>query len=242
MIPKSMGCADAFAAIVTAKYVDALPLYRQVDILNRSGIEMSRGTLANWCVQLGNKVQVIIDTMKAELLKEKLICADETTVQVLREEDRKAQSKSYMWVYRSGEFKVNPIVIYDYQPSRAASCTQDFLGDYSGYLLSDGYSVYDTLDNVTQAACLAHARRKFTDAQKAQPSKKAGKVQKALNYIGKLYGLERQAKTLASQERQILRQEKAEPILNEFHQWLSSQNVLPKGALGKAISYTLNQC
>lgn len=241
MIPKSMGSADAFAAIVTAKYVDALPLYRQVAILNRSGIEMSRGTLANWCVQLGNKVQVIIDTMKTELLKEKLICADETTVQVLREEDRKAQSKSYMWVYRSGEFKVNPIVIYDYQPSRAASCAKDFLGDYSGYLLSDGYGVYDTLDNVTQAACLAHARRKFTDAQKAQPSKKAGKVQKALNYIGKLYGLERQAKTLTSQERQILRQEKAEPILNEFHQWLSSQNVLPKGALGKAINYTLNQ-
>ncbi|WP_336879821.1 IS66 family transposase, partial [Providencia rettgeri] len=71
--PKSLGSADAFAAVVTAKYVDALPLYRQVDILNRSGIDISRATLANWCVQLGSKVQVIIDAMKSELLKEKLI-------------------------------------------------------------------------------------------------------------------------------------------------------------------------
>jgi transposase len=114
MLPKSMGSAETFAAIVTAKYVDALPLYRQVDILNRSGIEISRGTLANWCVQLGDKVQIIIDAMKAKLLNENLICADETTVQVLREEDRKAETKSYMWVYRSGEFAETPAVIYDY--------------------------------------------------------------------------------------------------------------------------------
>ncbi|TOQ37466.1 IS66 family transposase, partial [Vibrio parahaemolyticus] len=98
-------------------------------------IDISRATLANWCVQLGSKVQVIIDAMKSELLKEKLICTDETTVQVLREEDKKAQSKSYMWVYRSGEFVNNPVVIYDYQASRRAECVQDFLGGYSGYLL-----------------------------------------------------------------------------------------------------------
>lgn len=120
MLPKSLGSADAFAAVVTAKYVDALPLYRQVDILNRSGIDISRATLSNWCVQLGSKVQVIVDAMKAQLLKGPLICADGTMVQVLREEDRAAQSTSYMWVYRSGEFTSNPVVIYDYppQPSR----------------------------------------------------------------------------------------------------------------------------
>lgn len=241
MIPKSLGSADAFAAVVTAKYVDALPLYRQVDILNRSGIDISRATLANWCVQLGNKVQIIIDAMKTELLKEKLICADETTVQVLREEDKKAQSKSYMWVYRSGEYVDNPIVIYDYQPSRKAQCVQHFLADYSGYLLSDGYSAYDKLENVTQAACMAHVRRKFTDAQKASPSKKAGKPEKALNFISKLYGVEKKAKRLNTESRHQLRQEEAKPILDEFKQWLEEQNVLPKGLLGKAITYTKNQ-
>ncbi|MGI2227677.1 IS66 family transposase [Shewanella vesiculosa] len=241
MLPKSMGSAETFAAIVTAKYVDALPLYRQVDMLNRSGIDISRGTLANWCVQLGDKVQVIIDAMKDKLLSEKLICADETTVQVLREEDRKAETKSYMWVYRSGEFAENPAVIYDYQPSRAAACVKDFLTGYSGYLLTDGYSAYNTLEQVTQAACMAHARRKFTDAQKASPSKKAGKPEKALSYIAKLYGIEKQAKHLTSQARQQLRTQQAEPILNEFYAWLNSQHVLPKGALGKAITYTINQ-
>ena len=125
MIPKSVGSPETFAAIVTAKYVDALPLYRQVEILKRSDIELSRGTLANWCVQLGNKVNIIVEAMKAHLLNEKLICADETTVQVLREQDRTAQSKSYMWVYRSGEFVKQPVVIYDYQPSRAGQCVKD---------------------------------------------------------------------------------------------------------------------
>ncbi|WP_407330988.1 IS66 family transposase [Enterovibrio sp. 27052020O] len=241
MIPKSLGSAEAFAAVVTAKYVDALPLYRQVDILNRSGIDISRATLANWCVQLGSKVQVIIDTMKAQLLQESLICADETTVQVLREEDRQAQSKSYMWVYRSGEYTEHPVVIYAYQPSRAGACVREFLGDYTGYLLSDGYSAYDTLKDVTQAACMAHVRRKFTDAQKASPSTKAGKPEKALTFIGKLYGIEKRAKGLSAEARQQLRVQESLPILNDFKAWLDSQHVLPKGALGKAIIYAQNQ-
>ncbi|OOE39547.1 IS66 family transposase [Salinivibrio kushneri] len=241
MIPKSLGSPEAFAAVVTAKYVDALPLYRQVDMLNRAGIDISRATLANWCVQLGSKVDVIIDTMKAQLASEPLICADETTVQVLKEADRKAQSTSYMWVYRSGEFTDHPVVIYDYQPSRAGACVRAFLGDYQGYLLSDGYSAYDTVDGVTQAACMAHVRRKFTDAQKASPSKKAGKPEKALTFINKLYGIERRGKHLSAEARQQLRQQESLPLLNDFKRWLDSMHVLPKGALGQAITYAKNQ-
>lgn len=243
MIPKSLGSPETFAAIVTAKYVDALPLYRQVDILKRGDIELSRGTLANWCVQLGNKVGVIVEQMKQHLLSEALICADETTVQVLDEPGKKAQSRSYMWVYRSGEFGVNPVVIYDYQPNRAGSCPQHFLGDYAGYLLTDGYAGYDTLTAVTQAGCWAHARRKFIEAQQAQPKKKVGRVEKALSYIGKLYGIERESRVLNAEQRQILRQQKAQPLLDELHQWLieTQPSVLPKSALGKAINYTLNQ-
>ncbi|WP_315708219.1 IS66 family transposase [Brenneria uluponensis] len=243
MIPKSIGCPETFAAVVTAKYVDALPLYRQEEILKRSDIELSRTTLANWCVQLGSKVGVIIEAMKGHLLAEPLICADETTVQVLNEPDRKAQSQSYMWVYRSGEFEADPVVIYDYQPSRAGLCVQHFLGDYAGYLLTDGYAGYDTLKTVTQAGCWAHARRYFVDAQKSQPKKKAGRVEKALNYLGKLYGVEREAKALSPDERQALRQKKAVPVLNEFYQWLveTQPGVVPKSTLGKAVNYTLNQ-
>ena len=124
---------------------------------------------------------VIVEAMKAHLLNEKLICADKTTVQMLREEDRSAQSKSYMWVYRSGEFVKQPVVIYDYQPSRAGQCVKDFLSGYSGYLLTDGYQAYSGLENVTQAGSLAHVRRKFTDAQKAQPKKKSERIEKAMS-------------------------------------------------------------
>ena len=179
LLPKSIASADAMAAVVTAKYVDALPLYSQVDILKRSGIEIWRATLSNWCVQLGDKVQRVIDAMQVQLKQESLICADETTVQVLREEDKKAQSKSYMWVYRSGEFTTNPIVIYDYQPGRAAIYPESFLSEYQGYLLSDSYSAYNKLQGITQAGCWAHARRYFIDAQKKRPTKKVGKVEVA---------------------------------------------------------------
>lgn len=243
MIPKSMGSAEAFSAVVTAKYVDALPLYRQVDILNRSGIDISRSTLANWCIQLGNKTQVIVDAMKNCLLQERIICADETTVQVLREPERPAQSKSYMWVYRSNEFAEKPVVIYDYQPSRAASCPKEFLSNYSGYLLSDGYKAYDSLENITQAACLAHARRKFTDAQKGRASKKAGKIEVALNFISQLYQIEAEGKLLNCAQRKALREEKSKPILDDFYVWLvkAQTTALPKSLIGKAINYTLNQ-
>lgn len=122
-------------------------------------------------------------------------------------------------------------MIYDYQPSRSSACEKGFLGNYVGYLLSDGYAVYDCLEHVTQAACLAHVRRKFTDAQKA------------LNYIGKLYQIEKEAKPLSSLERQRLRLEKSKPFFGDFHQWLikAKSTALPKIVLGKAINYSLNQ-
>ncbi|MGF1759192.1 IS66 family transposase [Photobacterium sagamiensis] len=243
MIPKSIASPETLAAVATAKYVDALPLYRQVDILKRADIDISRGTLANWCVQLGAKVNVLVDAMKQHLLNESLVCADETTVQVLDEPERAATSKSYMWVYRSGKFAPSPVVIYDYQPSRAQTCPKGFLGDYSGYLLCDGYKAYEGLKQVTLAGCMAHARRKFTDAQKAQPKAKSGRAEKALGYIGKLYGVESQSKTLSADKRHQHRQEKAKPILAEFHTWLkeNQEKVLPKSLIGKAINYTLNQ-
>ncbi|NHB94822.1 IS66 family transposase, partial [Photorhabdus cinerea] len=116
------------------------------------------------------------------MLNEPLICADETPVQVLHEAERPAQSKSYMWVYRSGEFAAQPAVIFDYQPSRSGRCVADFLGDYAGYLLTDGYAAYDTLKSVRHAGCMAHARRKFTEAQKVQPGKKAGRAEQGLTF------------------------------------------------------------
>jgi hypothetical protein len=181
-IPSSIASPEALAAVVTSKYCDALPLNRQTDILKRVGLDISRSTLANWCIKAAELVSPVVALYQQYLLLEHVVCADETTVQVLDEPDRKAQQKSYMWVYRSGQFAQHPVVIYDYQPGRGHEHPETFLAGYAGYLQCDGYRAYGCLENVTLSGCWAHARRKFNDALIAQP-KKTGKANVAISII-----------------------------------------------------------
>jgi transposase len=241
-IPRSIASPEALAAVVTAKYCDALPLYRQCDILARIGLEISRSTLANWCIKAGELLQPLLEQMRRELLSQAVLCADETRVQVLSEPERAAETQSYMWVYRSGEFHPQPVVLYDYQPGRGQAYPQAFLAGYRGYLLCDGYAAYGTLKAVTLSGCWAHARRKFSDALKAQP-KKTGKATVALGYIQKLYAIERAAKGLPPDTRREIRQQQAGPLLDAFKDWLteSADMLLPKSYIGEAVNYTLKQ-
>jgi len=189
-IPSSIASPEALAAVVVTKYCDALPLYRLTDILARGGLEITRGTLANWCIKSAALLSPLIAAMKIHLLAQSTLCADETTIQVLDEKDRTAQQKSYMWVYRSNEYTPKPVVIYDYQPSRARRCPETFLAGYAGYLQCDGYSAYENIDDIIPVGCWAHARRKFHDVLVAQP-KKTGKATVGLNYIQSLYAIEK---------------------------------------------------
>jgi len=241
-IPRSIASPEALAAVVTAKYCDALPLYRQSDILARLGLDISRTTLANWCIKAAGLLQPLLGVMRTHLLAQAVLCADETRVQVLNEPGREAGSQSYMWVYRSGEFNTQPVVLYDYQPGRGQTYPQAFLEGYCGYLMCDGYAVYDTLDGVTLSGCWAHARRKFSDALKAQP-KKTGKATVALGYIQKLYAIERSARGLPPDRRRDIRQQRAGPLLEKFKAWLTdtADTLLPKSYIGEAVNYTLNQ-
>jgi transposase len=242
-IPGSIASPEAIAAVVTAKYCDALPLYRQVDIFERGGLRLSRSTLANWCINAGDIIQPLVEAMRLHLLKEHSLCADETHVQVL-DEGKSPSSKSYMWVYRSHENSQQPVVIYDYQAGRSRACAQAFLAGYQGYLQCDGYSVYDGIEDITPVGCWAHARRKYNDALKAG-SKSKGRAHKAISFISQLYKLETQAKNkkLSSDERYQLRQEKALPILTKFKTWLDEvQDKVTTGSyIGKAISCNINQ-
>lgn len=240
-IPGSIASPEALAAVVTSKYCDALPLNRQTDILKRVGLEISRSTLANWCIKASTLIEPIIDLYQQHLLAGNVICADETTVQVLDEPDRKAQQKSYMWVYRSGQFAQHPVVIYDYQPGRGHEHPEAFLAGYTEYLQCDGYRAYGCLENITVSGCWAHARRKFNEALIAQP-KKTGKANVAISTIQKLYAIEKRTKSLPPNERQKIREKEAIPILDKFKTWLdeTSQTLLPKSYLGIAVSYTLN--
>ena len=110
-IPRSIASAETLAAVVTAKYCDALPLYRQVEIFKRGGLDISRATLANWCIKSGAILKPLVEAMQQTLVNQHSLCADETRVQVLDEPDKLATSQSYMWVYRSNEVSKQPVVI-----------------------------------------------------------------------------------------------------------------------------------
>jgi len=245
-IPKSMASPGLLAHIVVSKYQDALPLYRQETILRRIGVDIPRVTLANWMIQVGILIQPLINLLRDRLLEYDIIQMDETTVQVLKEPDKKAQSKSYIWLQRGGP-PDKPVVLYDYDPGRGAEVPKRLLGDFKGYLQVDGYDGYNAVvaaNGLTRLGCMAHARRKFTDAIKAQgKSKKRGEAHRGLLLIKKLYRIERQARKLEPQERYARRQKCSRPILDEIYKWLEKTlpQIPPSSATGQALNYLHNE-
>jgi transposase len=243
-IPRSIASARLLAHICTAKYVDALPLYRQEDILKRAGIELPRATLAHWMIKLGELVLPLINLLRDGVLEYDIVQMDETTVQVLKEKDRAPSSKSYMWVQRGGP-PDKPILLFDYDASRSAGVPLRLLEGYSGYLQCDGYEGYGAIgkrDAITLVGCWAHARRKFDEAIKAQGKKgkaKAGRATKGLAFIQKLYRIEKLTAEGSVEERYRLRQEQAVPLLDEIRIWLdkSLPEIPPQSAVGKALHY-----
>ena len=158
------------ASLVTSeKFVMASPLYRQEEQFKRQGIMVSRQTMANWMIKTADWFKTIYDAMHADLVTRNILHADETEVQVLREDGRAAQTTSYMWLYRSG-FDGPPIVLFDYQQTRAGIHPKAYLKGFAGYLHVDGWDAYDILRAyVILVLCWAHARRKFDEAVKVLP-------------------------------------------------------------------------
>ena len=241
-VPKSMASPGLLAHVAVCKYVDGLPLYRQEAILNRIGISIPRTTLASWMVKVGVLVQPLINLMRDRLLAYDIIQMDETTVQVLKESGRTAQSTSYLWVQRGGP-PDSTVVLYDYSPTRAGSVPTNLLADYAGYLQTDGYEGYNAVvvaNDIVPLGCMAHARRKFDEAVKAQGKKpRGGRAWRGLSLIQKLYRVEKQAKAMSAEDRYAYRHEHATPLLDELRTWLDKTlpQVPPKTALGKALGY-----
>jgi transposase len=248
IIPKSIVSPGLLAHVLTGKFVDHLPFYRQEKLFARLGVDIGRATLSNWAVKAAEACMPLINLIHDEILDGRLINIDETTLQVLAEPGRAATSTSYMWLFRRGD-PVRPALIYQYHPTRAGDVAKSFLGDYKGFVQTDGYSGYGFLDHqagVRHAGCWAHARRKFMEVIRAQgKNRKSGSADQALATIQQLYGLEKEARRLELKPAAVLamRQEKARPILASFHQWLlkRSAQTPPKGLLGKAVNYALNQ-
>lgn len=241
-IPKSNAGPGLLAHIAISKFQDALPLYRQEAILQRSGIELGRNTLASWMIKSGELIQPLINLLEDRLLSYPVMHCDETSVQVLKESGKEATSNSYMWV-RVGGPPTQPIRLFHYAASRSGSVASDLMSGYQGYLQTDDYAGYNSAaaeSGITQLGCWSHARRKFIEAQKAGgKNTKAGKADMAVSFIRKLYALEKQIAEQTPEEKYLARQQQAKPILDTIRAWLEKtlHSTLPKGLLGKAIAY-----
>tara|TARA_R110002020_G_C16261901_1_gene770531 strand:+ start:464 stop:1978 length:1515 start_codon:yes stop_codon:yes gene_type:complete len=241
LIEKSMASPSVLAMLLTTKYADGLPLHRFEKVLKRHGVEIPKQTLARWVMQCGDHLQPLVNLLRDRLLESPVIHCDETRLQVLKEPDRDPDSQSWMWVQTGGPPE-HPVILFDYTSSRAQEVPQRLLEGYGGYLMTDDYAGYNAIaaqDGVERLGCWAHARRKFIEAQKAQPKGKTGRADMALSLINKLYGIERDCKELDEVSRLQARKLKSEPVLQKLKAWLDKAHpqVTPQSALGKAVGY-----
>ncbi|MCK9509878.1 MAG: IS66 family transposase [Pigmentiphaga sp.] len=194
ILPRSNASPNLLAMLLTVKYVDGLPLARFAKVMERSGVTLPRQTQARWVIDVARQLQPLANLILDELLECRVLHMDETTVQVLKEPERKATTKSYMWVMCSGAHESRPLILYDYRTTRSGHTVKDKLEGWQGHLMADDYSGYNTtrsLKGVVRLTCLAHVRRYFVKAKNAQVKTKAGLADEALALIGALYRIER---------------------------------------------------
>lgn len=246
LISGSLASPSLVAHIAYQKYSNGMPLYRLEKGFQYDGLNISRQNMANWVINCAmNYLLAIYMLMIGFLRKETVLHADETSVQVLHEPDRAAQSKSYEWVYRTSGDSERKIVIYDYKETRKQEHPKEFLKDFKGYLHTDGYQVYHNLPpDIVIVGCWAHVRRPWEKMYKNLPKekRKGSDPEKGLAYINALFDFERKFKELSPENRYKARMEHSKPVAEAFFAWADSLGALPKGPLGEAVRYSLSQC
>ncbi len=239
--------ASLMSHIMAKKYWEKTPIYRLETQFKHAGYDICRASMANWIIQ-GSQLYMegVYAALSEEIKRCGVINVDETPVQVLKEEGRRPQQKSYMWVYATGQHEPRQIRLYEYQPTRAAEHPARFLSGYNGYLQSDGYAVYKLIPDVTLVGCMAHSRRKFMDAIKGLGKKE--KIQgtlagEAMAYFDSLFHLEHEFAEMIPEDRYKARLEQTQKVLEAFEAWLKKTQkiVTATSGLGQAIKYTLNQ-
>jgi transposase len=239
----SLASPSSVANVMYQKYVNSVPLYRQEKGWENLGISLKRSTMANWIIRCSQDYfYPVIQYLRKKLLERDIIHCDETPIQVLKEDGKKPQTKSYMWLYRSGNDGKPPIILYDYKPSRNGDNPVEYLRGFTGYLHTDAFSGYNKLE-VIRCGCWAHLRRKFVEAI---PGKKANgapptNAEIGRDYCDKLFHIEESLKELTPEERYAKRLELERPVLDAFWCWLENLTVLNGSALGKAVAYAKNQ-
>jgi transposase len=241
VIDKGIPTTGLLAQVLVAKYADHLPLYRQERIFGRAGLTLPRSTLAEWVGACGVQLQPLVDALREAVLQDPVLHADETPVSMLAPGKKKTH-KAYVWAYSTTPFADLKAVVYDFAPSRAGEHARAFLGAWRGKLVCDDYAGYKAGfgNGITEIGCMAHARRKFFDLHAANKSQLAAQ---ALDYIGQLYELERQARLLAPDKRRQLRDAQARPIADGLYRWMLAQRQqVPDGSgTAKTLDYSLKR-
>jgi len=252
VIDKGLPTTGLLAQVLVAKYLDHLPLYRQEAVFERAGLAIARSTLAQWVGECGVQLQPLVDALVAEMLKVPVLHADETPVAMLKPANLRdgKTHKAYLWSYCTTSFNPMRAVVFDFADSRGGQHVREFLGlpgteqqpGWKGKLVSDDFSGYKACFElgVTEAGCMAHARRKFHELW-ANHGSQVG--EQALKFFGKLYEVEREVKQLEPNERKAIRQDRSRPIADALQQWLTQQRQkVPDGsATAKAIDYSLKR-
>jgi transposase len=241
VIPNGNAGASILAYLMVSKFIDHLPFYRQVQIFKRDGMKIAESTITGWFRKTCQLLAPLYDLMTSYISTSDYIQADESPIAVLSSQKPGSTHKGYQWVFLLPKCQM---VVFQYHPTRGKSVPQDVLENFQGCLQTDGYAGYDQLgksQDITHIGCMAHARRKFDVAKEND----LALASYALEQFQLLYDLERKAREdeLTAEQTGLLRTEQAIPILTELKNWLEKQypKVLPKSAIGKAISYTLKQ-
>jgi len=238
-IEKGIAGPGLLAQIMVDKFVDHLPVYRQIDRFKREGIKLSSSTLNGWQESICNLLEPLYDTLKHRVLSQGYLQVDETPIAVLDKNKKGKTHRGYHWIYHS---PLEKTVLFDYNTGRSREGPGKLLKDFKGYLQTDGYNVYDLFarkKDITLVNCMAHARRGF---EKALPYDKK-RAEYAMEIFQKLYAIEQKAREqdLSPQQRHTLRLDEALPVMNELGKWIveTYKTSEPKSPLGKATAYCI---
>lgn len=247
LIPGGYASASLVSHIMYEKYADALPLYRQEKGFELLGVNISRTTMAGWIITCSrNYLKPVYDYFHRELLKRHFLMADETPIQVLKEPDRRPQSKSYVWLMRSGEDGLPHIVLYHYSETRAGDHAASFLKgiEDGAYVMVDGYSGYNKLKNIRRCCCYAHIRRYLMEAiPKGRDRDYSHPAVQGVLYCNKLFEYERsyKAKELSYTQVYERRQKDQKPVVEGFMRWLDAQHPEKGSRMDRAVTYIRNR-
>lgn len=240
-LPKAIAGEGLLAQIVIDKYIDHLPLHRQMQRFERAGVKLPYSTLTDWVSATCGLIAPLFDALKKEVLQSGYLHADETPIKVIDREKKGETHRGYYWVYQNS---IDKLVFFDYQEGRGREGPMGILEHFKGYLQTDGYAAYDIFDQrpgITQIHCMAHARRMFNEALDNDEQR----ASYALGEIQKLYTIERISREAALNfdELKVVRCAKAAPILKGMWLWMQQQyvQVLPKSAIGKALAYSMER-